>query len=112
MKERNAEILRKRENGKTITEIAKEYGITKQRVAQIICNSEMVNELKEKDKFFAGIANYAKEHNVAIRIYNALHRHGICSLEELKKMPIEDIWKIKSIGAISVEVIIRLKADC
>lgn len=110
MKYRDRLILQERNSGKTLLEIAIKYGVSKQTVANVISNYEQKKEMM-KDELYAEIMKYANEHHVAIRIYNALNRNGICTLDKLRETTAEDIFKIRNLGTISMAAILKMKSN-
>jgi DNA-directed RNA polymerase alpha subunit len=85
--DRNTEIVQAKKNGETLDSLAKRYGLTRDRVRQIIENSEKPEERGSGP--FKGLPP---------RIVKALQHSGINSLEEAQKLSEAELAGVKNVG--------------
>ena len=102
LKNRNKEIINKRKSGISTQQLAEEYGLSRQWVVNLL--TEENRRVKyERDPMYIAIYNLDLTKTGCTRLYCALRRCGINSLEELKNYTGDELLKKRNIGRTFIE---------
>lgn len=94
---RNKEIIEKKKAGVSTQKLAEEYGLSRQWIINMIGNESRKAQY-ENDPLYKAIFNLDLTKTGRTRLYFALRRCGINSLEELKKCTGNELLKKRNIG--------------
>lgn len=133
--QRDYDIYVRRINGETITSLAKEFGLSKQRIVQIVdkvkYNCEIAKKysearannfmkLKGIDILMARYSAFVDQH-IIVRAYNALRYAKPCDdykkwnferfLEKVNDLSYEQLLKCRNIGVKTADFIMIVKKD-
>ena len=103
LQERTNRILVLRDDGHTYREIGEMYGISPERVRQIE-HKHRRRQCLYSNEFWREIRKYTKYDVVATRVLKVLLRNGIRSIEELKQVSLEELWKCRNYGMVCLSV--------
>jgi DNA-directed RNA polymerase alpha subunit len=95
---RNQEVYSARQAGKTYKEIGRAHSLSVERIRQICLEVERVLE---------GFFLYDGKLNISRRAGSALANHGIFTVDKLITYSIADLYKIRGLGRLSVNEIVR-----
>lgn len=101
MQKRNDEILAKRKSGIPVQKIAEEYGLSRQWIMNLIAEENRRAERK-KDPMFQAVYNLDLSRSGVTKLYCALKRNGIDSLDVLKDYTAEELLRKRCIGPMFV----------
>lgn len=108
--ERNLRIYEEREAGESYSSLAKKYGISPSRVAQIV--SKVRKNLNIEGKEYPTLFLYCcdKDYSVTLisRIFHALSAEGYTD-ETWKKATKEELMKCRNIGVKCVDIILKAR---
>ena len=103
MCERNRRIYEKRKLGMPYAEIGREYGISGERVRQIVKNLEN-RRARDREPVMAALVNAAKDvgvnHGTAVRARNLLVRHGCTNEGKLAELDVMEVTTWRNVGAV------------
>ncbi len=104
---RNKDILIKNRAGKSYKELAEEYGISRERIVQIVQRERSL--LRQKVNDISEIAKACKDLNadkgMYFRIVNALHEARFDKLNKWKRLNRSQILSIRNIGEQAADIL-------
>ena len=106
--QRNAMIIEMRDSGRKYTDIAREMGITTERVRQIYMRNASI-ERRRKDPLFIALSDGAGKigysSNVVIRVYNTLRYMGCTTIEQLRLLSDNELLGYRYLGTKQLAII-------
>lgn len=84
---RSLEIYKRREKGEAVEELSGEYGVSPISILNIVYSTKSEIARIEGDELRKFLWYNGVEQNANARIYNALRRAGISTIEELASVP-------------------------
>ena len=111
---RTLEIYNKidtREDGKTIYEISKEYGMSYTVVSQIYYDFLCYAKKSSITNIYNFLCELEKHTNAPLRVYKALSRANVVTIDDLLALSDEDIMNIPQIGVSNKRGLILIKND-
>lgn len=97
MTNRDLKILNARESGKTLRKIAEEFGISAERVKQIL------QRIDKAEKHRMEVMNKPYVLQGSVRLRNALREGGINDLRDLREYTERDLLKMRNLGPRSLK---------
>lgn len=106
---RDNAIYKEYQAHRSTMDIAERYGLSRQRVREIINEEKRMRMLKNTQKdvyaLYMAIHSLPIPHHVATRLFNALMRKKIDNLEKLKEHTTEELLKYRNIGEATTKVL-------
>ena len=106
-KTRNEAIYTCWSAGTSYSELAKEYGISSERVRQI-CIQESKSRKKEADPLYVAICEIVTDDLIAAKIFQLLKRNGVHTVAEVRKLTEQDMKRIRNCGPVIRDVLKQL----
>ena len=104
MKERNEEIYAARQNGTSVSELSKKYGLSDNRI-RAICKRQDEKLVNEADLLYMAIRVLTSDVGFAGVVYGTLKRNGIHTIEEAKALTDEQMKKMRNCGSRMTELL-------
>lgn len=115
MNERNENIFNRVTNGESVSNLAREYNISRGRVYQII-KSQKDKQNINSSSLYQIIYKAVEElgyntTTMTTKVFNRLRESGITTIEDLKKFDPNEWENLKFVGEAYIEIVKKIKGE-